>query len=507
MLVACALLCMSTCVASLKKRRNADDWYALPGDPQWPTTQHIGALRRAVQGRVLSGDPPPPDRPKQFNYGTYGTGAYRHCVVVEVSGAADVAAALTFARRHNLRVAIFSTGHDYKSRSVAENGLLLDMSRLQTVSVNEREGWVAVSSGVTGKDMLRELYRQTSGRWTSITGYYPGVAMCGFAGGGGISPLHRVYGMGADAIMGAELVTANGTLVSVMEGDESGHRELLRALRGGGIGSFGVVMRLFLRLYRESSVEAFVLDNIRGIAPGLIGTAEIEAFSADMPDNVSFYMRQTMDGNGVSSTLFYAGCHSFGRIQLCRSRLARLGLAGFYRTYSSHYAYVMGILGAEMFPSNKVAYISSIAIPREKIRTGSLSYMERFLYTLPRSPQLDNVSCTLRPTGGRASLLDPNGEDTTISMEFRQSELFGTHIITCDHDDDVRISLFTHTHTHMPTPFFRCTVRRLPRFHARMSNVMQYVHVFCASFVYESCSRVSRNVDRRAAERYRKRRT
>lgn len=132
-----------------------------------------------------------------YNYGIYGDEAYRAAVVVTVRGEADVAVALAFARRHRLRVAIFSTGHDYKARSLVENGLLLDMSQMLGMEVDEEQTYIATGTAVAGKDILREVNRETWGEKTTITGYYPGVAMCGFAGIGGISPLHTVYGMGA----------------------------------------------------------------------------------------------------------------------------------------------------------------------------------------------------------------------------------------------------------------------------------------------------------------------
>lgn len=173
--------------------------YTLPGDPLWPTEEQIQQLREAVQGRVSSHDPAPWDRPKSFNYGIYGKDAYRAAVAVAVSGEADVAVSLAFARRHRLRVAVFSTGHDYKARSLVENGLLLDMSQLVGVAVDQERDYVVAGPGILGKDLLREVNRATRGQRTVVTGYYPSVGLCGFSSSGGISPLHTVYGMGAGA--------------------------------------------------------------------------------------------------------------------------------------------------------------------------------------------------------------------------------------------------------------------------------------------------------------------
>ena len=216
----------------------------------------------------------------------------------------------------------------------------------------------------------------------------------------------------------------DGRVVTVMEGDAE-HAELLRGIRGGGASTFGVVVRMYIRMYPESRVEAFFLGGPTARVSGLRGAREIEDFASNIPPNISFFFSQTVDSDGSTETLLYAACHGWG--PTCRGALRRLRLSGTFRSYSSHYEYMTRVLGKERQPSPRAAYFASMAIPMSSIQGGSknaLSYMQRFISTVPRGGNFATGVCTLRPIGGAAARNDPDGELTSVSTQFRQASLY-----------------------------------------------------------------------------------
>ena len=225
--------------------------------------------------------------------------------------------------------------------------------------------------------------------------------------------------------MGVDIVLYDGRVLKVMEGDAE-HAELLRGIRGGGASTFGVVTRMYLRLYPESRVEAFFYAGPTGEVYGLGGAREIEDFASDLPPNISFFFKQQVEQNGATSTLLYVACH--GSTTTCRSSLRGLRLTGTLRSYRSHYSYMTGVLGAEKRESDLTTYFASMAIPESSLRGGrsnALAYIERFLTTIPRGYNFSYAACTLRPIGGAAARNDPDGELTSVSTQFRRSVLFG----------------------------------------------------------------------------------
>ena len=95
----------------------------------------------------------------------------RPAIVIKPTGAADISLSLAFAKQHRLLIAVRSTGHDYKSRSSVENGLLFDMSDFVSIDVNEINRTVTVGTGNTFGDILQAVNRRTSGRYTINTGF------------------------------------------------------------------------------------------------------------------------------------------------------------------------------------------------------------------------------------------------------------------------------------------------------------------------------------------------
>jgi FAD/FMN-containing dehydrogenase len=162
--------------------------------------------------------------------------------VASCTGAADVIAALGFARAHDLTVAVRGGGHSVAGLSSVDGGMLIDLSPMRNVRVEPAAGIAYVGPGAVWGDVDHEAQQfglATTGGLVSTTG------VAGFTLGGGIGWLMRQYGLACDNLVGADVVTADGRLVHASETENA---DLFWGLRGGG-GNFGIVTSFELALH------------------------------------------------------------------------------------------------------------------------------------------------------------------------------------------------------------------------------------------------------------------
>lgn len=165
--------------------------------------------------------------------------------VAEATSAADISAAIAWSRAHDVPFAVQSTGHG--THVGCDGGLLLKTSRLGTVLVDPDRRIARVGAGARWSDVLAAA---APFGLAPLSGSSPEVGVAGYTLGGGLSWLSRRYGFAADSLLRAELVTADGRLVTA---SPRMNPELLWALRGGG-GNFGVVTSLDIRLHKVDSI-------------------------------------------------------------------------------------------------------------------------------------------------------------------------------------------------------------------------------------------------------------
>jgi FAD/FMN-containing dehydrogenase len=175
----------------------------------------------------------------------------RPAVIARCLDAGDVATAFDFARTHELEVAVRGGGHNPAGHCVCDGGLVIDLSRMRAVEVDADARIARADGGSTWLDFdtaTQAFALVTPGGVVGSTG------VCGLTMGGGIGHLTAQHGLSCDNLIGAELVTPDGSVVQA--GPEN--QELLWALRGGG-GNFGVATRLDFRLHSLDGVVGGML--------------------------------------------------------------------------------------------------------------------------------------------------------------------------------------------------------------------------------------------------------
>jgi FAD/FMN-containing dehydrogenase len=166
----------------------------------------------------------------------------RPAAIAQPLGVADVIEAIGFAREHALTIAVKGGGHNIAGLAVADDCLLLDMSRARGVLVNAAERTAVAQVGCLLGDVDGET--QVHGLAT-VMGFVSATGIAGLTLGGGFGSLTRRFGWTSDNVLAMNVVTASGELVRASERE---HPDLFWALRGGG-GNFGVVTSIDYRLH------------------------------------------------------------------------------------------------------------------------------------------------------------------------------------------------------------------------------------------------------------------
>ncbi|MFF1722791.1 FAD-binding oxidoreductase [Streptomyces sviceus] len=155
--------------------------------------------------------------------------------VAYCTSAADVSVCVRFAQDHGVRTAVRSGGHNYGGWSTTP-GMIIDVSRLNAVTVNSASS-VEIGPGAQNVNILNALAPH---HLVVSEGGCPTVCAGGFLQGGGFGFLTRPTGMACDAVTSAEVVLADGRVVTT---SQKQYPDLFWAIRGGGGGNFGIVTK------------------------------------------------------------------------------------------------------------------------------------------------------------------------------------------------------------------------------------------------------------------------
>jgi FAD/FMN-containing dehydrogenase len=166
----------------------------------------------------------------------------RPALIVRCRTACDVAAALAFARRARLEVSVRGGGHNVAGRAVTDGGVMIDLAEMKRIAIDPERATATAEGGV----IWGELNDAAAEHGLAVTGgAVSSTGIGGYTLGGGLGWLMSNYGLAADNLLAAELVTAEGDVLHV---DAASHADLFWALRGGG-GNFGVATSFTYQLH------------------------------------------------------------------------------------------------------------------------------------------------------------------------------------------------------------------------------------------------------------------
>ncbi|MBS0221593.1 MAG: FAD-binding oxidoreductase [Proteobacteria bacterium] len=283
-----------------------------PGDPGWPSQTQWQRLNDRIGGHLMkvqspldacrNGDDPAACDAvfKEFKNpyfirdnvaltqttGWAGAWASQPSVyAVAARNAADVAAAVTFAREHKLRLVVRGGGHSYLGASNAPDSLLVWTRPLDAIAIHDAfvphgcsvAPQPAVSVGA-GNIWLKAYATVTkTGRYVQGGGCCT-VGVAGLVQGGGFGSFSKRFGLAGASLLEAEIVTADG---QVRIANACTHPDLFWALKGGGGGNFGVITRVTLKTHE--------LPTFLGGAFGAIQAHSDDAYRRLIARFVAFY--------------------------------------------------------------------------------------------------------------------------------------------------------------------------------------------------------------------------
>ena len=226
----------------------------------------------------------------------------RPAAIARCRTAADVVAALAFARAAGLEVSVRGGGHNVAGRAVADGALMIDLAEMKAISVEAGARTATAGAGAT----WRELNDATAAHGLAVTG--GAVSSTGIAGltlGGGLGWLMAKHGLAADNLVAAEIVTAAGEVLQV---DAESHPDLYWALRGGG-GNFGVVTSFTYRMHPVTTVVGGLIAHPIDAAPALLRFYRDAVAGASDDLTVFAALVHAPDGSGAKLAALLV-CHT-----------------------------------------------------------------------------------------------------------------------------------------------------------------------------------------------------
>ncbi len=206
---------------------------------QGDTAIPVGELVAAHRGVVITPESPDYDQARAVYNAMIDR---RPAIIARASDVADVVASVRFAQQYGLEIAVRGGGHSASGLGVWDDALVIDLSTMRGTTVSPEQHTVRVDPGCVWADVD---HATVAFGMATPSGFLGSTGVAGLTLGGGTGYLTRRFGLTIDNLISADVVLADGSLVTA---SESSHPDLFWALRGGG-GNFGVVTSFTFRTH------------------------------------------------------------------------------------------------------------------------------------------------------------------------------------------------------------------------------------------------------------------
>ena len=237
--------------------------------------------------------------------------------IVRCANPEDVLAAIAFATDQGITVAVRGGSHNIAGNATCDNGLVIDLSQMNGVEVDQGNRRVRAGGGVT----VGQFDAETQKYGLATTGgIMPSTGMAGFTLGGGLGVLMRSYGLACDSLLSADVVTADCRRVTARSDENA---DLFWGLRGGG-GNFGVVTSFEFQLHevgplltgrlahpwtRARDALRFYRDFVAQAPDGLVVYQSLGTGADGLP---AMFMRSVFNGPVADGESIVAPLRRFG---------------------------------------------------------------------------------------------------------------------------------------------------------------------------------------------------
>lgn len=429
----------SVLVASESCPRDLRNRWCYAGQDCFPGVEEMLSFNATIEGTVIF--------PTDENYHTeiiLNNVYYTKfpAVVVFVNSTEDVQKSVLFARQYNLRVSIFSSGHDYIGRSTAHGSLMINFSRMNRMAVDltstrNKAGTATIESGASWQKVYKELDDYDR---VIVGGSAHSVAQGGYTQGGGHSPICRSFGLAVDNVLEMTVVTSDGRIVTVNSTTTITHNsdgtmssssdtDLFWALRGGGGGTFGIVTKYTYKLHFEpdqmvTATFSYLLSYDGDFSLGKTVFDFYSNFIKTMPKEWGGYIIMSNKVYPLSVGHYGTGMLiSFNHLGAWNTTSKRFidqwenfhpewRTSWAVKNVSSFWEYEKNAVDAERYS----AYLMNTFVQKENLDSKFSSFFAETMAS-PITESSPEISCTGTHLGGKISEIDLNS--TSVHPGFR----------------------------------------------------------------------------------------
>ena len=257
----------------------------------------VNELQQIFDGKILvEGDDHYQTARKVWN----GMIDKKPAIIAQCVNTNDIIQAVKFARNHDWIVSVRGGGHNVTGNAVCDNGIMIDLSLMRSVTVDPGKQVAEVQTGATWGDFDNATQKYGLG---CTGGLISTTGVAGLTLGGGVGWLVRKHGLSCDNLLAAEIVTADGSLMQISTKENA---ELFWGIRGGG-GNFGIVTSMKFQLHKLDKVVGGMILYPQNNAREVIQF--YREFMKTAPDELTLYIGLLTSPDGFP-VVGFVGCYS-----------------------------------------------------------------------------------------------------------------------------------------------------------------------------------------------------